>query len=490
MINFLYRFELKTLISLGGSLLLIFPVYSFFRHGFDPLIFALLIISIILILLINKQQRYQTKMQQALQSISHNMLQGKLEQRIFPINKAINSPLNEIALKINGSLDQMETFIREVHTAFECVWSGKFYRSTFPVGMRGIFSQTLSDIDTTINTMEQGYWEKQKDQLLFELDGLRNINLLQNLKKNQSNLTLIAAKMSEVESSSLESVEMAQKSEQTVNQVLTNINQLISSVNTMRGSTKTLSMASKEITEVTSFIAGVADKTNLLALNAAIEAARAGEAGRGFAVVADEVRNLAVETKGATDNISRIIQQLVDSSTIIVNDTETMNTLSQESHQFINNFKQDFTQLSENSQQTLEVVNHTRLISFAALAKVDHIVYVQKAYRVLDSGRDSQEARDVEVDDQHCRFGQWLKNDDGGKQYSDLQAFTELQQPHYAVHFNVHQILNIISQNLWLRDKKLQDEILEYFKLTEANSNNLLDLIDTIIEEKQSIEAQ
>ncbi len=84
------------------------------------------------------------------------------------------------------------------------------------------------------------------------------------------------------------------------------------------GSTNTtvsqLNESSTRIGEVVNLINSIAEQTNLLALNATIEAARAGEAGRGFAIVANEVKELAKQTAGATEEISRTIAAIQDDS--------------------------------------------------------------------------------------------------------------------------------------------------------------------------------
>ena len=68
--------------------------------------------------------------------------------------------------------------------------------------------------------------------------------------------------------------------------------------------------SSAAIGNVVNLIAQIARQTTLLALNSTIEAARAGAAGKGFAVVATEVKALAVQTQGATEEISRKIEAL------------------------------------------------------------------------------------------------------------------------------------------------------------------------------------
>jgi methyl-accepting chemotaxis protein len=67
---------------------------------------------------------------------------------------------------------------------------------------------------------------------------------------------------------------------------------------------------SNQMNTIIDTINSIAGSTGMLALNASIEAARAGESGKGFAVVASEISNLANQTKMATVDITKLIENI------------------------------------------------------------------------------------------------------------------------------------------------------------------------------------
>lgn len=88
------------------------------------------------------------------------------------------------------------------------------------------------------------------------------------------------------------------------------------------GAVTQLAVKVEDVKNFTQAILQISAKTNLLALNASIEAARAGEAGRGFAVVADEIRALSENTRESANQITEIIDELVNDVSAT---TESMN---------------------------------------------------------------------------------------------------------------------------------------------------------------------
>jgi methyl-accepting chemotaxis protein len=85
---------------------------------------------------------------------------------------------------------------------------------------------------------------------------------------------------------------------------------------------KRLRMHSETIGTIVASVQDVAEQSNLLAVNASIEAARAGESGRGFAVVASEIKSLADQSKEATKEIRRILEETSNSIQAVVTATD------------------------------------------------------------------------------------------------------------------------------------------------------------------------
>ncbi|MEA1922235.1 MAG: methyl-accepting chemotaxis protein, partial [Pseudomonadota bacterium] len=90
-----------------------------------------------------------------------------------------------------------------------------------------------------------------------------------------------------------------------------------------------------EINKVTEVISGISSQTNLLALNATIEAARAGEAGKGFAVVASEIKALAGQTAAATEEITKEINAVQQSTQVTTKDIREIGTTINEVSEMI-----------------------------------------------------------------------------------------------------------------------------------------------------------
>jgi methyl-accepting chemotaxis protein len=72
-----------------------------------------------------------------------------------------------------------------------------------------------------------------------------------------------------------------------------------------------LNNQSKLIADIIATVDDLAQQSNLLAVNASIEAAKAGVQGKGFGVVAREVKNLSKQSKVATANVRKILNDIV-----------------------------------------------------------------------------------------------------------------------------------------------------------------------------------
>ncbi len=484
--NLFSRFSSQQLVVLRLIIIISAFVYVTVQYGLDEVVIGFAVAALFSAWLSWQKIGENRQLSSNIYQLADQLRQGELEYRIMNIPE--HSFMAKTAWALNDAMDQIETYMREIKTVACHAEKDLFYRKIMPQGLKGLFHSSMNTIQVSYDAIEESFWHNHKEAMGLKLNRMRTGNLLDKLQSTQNDIRNIADEMVTVEVTSKKSVDNAIESKVAVNSVVQNTRQVLEKITELEASSADLDQSSDEISQIITFIATIADQTNLLALNAAIEAARAGEHGRGFAVVADEVRALASNTKEATDKIDGIIKRLLNASEVTSRNSAQMNELIQESSRLISSFEQNFADFSDISQSTLEIVSNASMVCYISLAKVDHMVYLQRAYGAIDQGSDSENAQAVMVDEHGCRFGQWLQEETGGAQYRHLPAYNKITEPHGQVHQSVRNVLHLLSED-WTFNTQLQQQIIDTMEQAEQASSDLMQILDSIVDEKQRFES-
>jgi hypothetical protein len=279
--------------------------------------------------------------------------------------------------------------------------------------------------------------EDETRQCQVEAAGLRDLfanfqTFGQSLTDVQSSLNLLAQDMKAGKERAVEAQGVSSDSRASIEGIARNLAVLAENSRNTAVQVGALDTRAQEISGIIQLIKEIADQTNLLALNAAIEAARAGEQGRGFAVVADEVRKLAERTTKATSEISGLVTQIRSDSTV---SRDQMDTLAKQSGMFSEDGQkaaQSMRSLLELSSVMERSIGGSALRSFCELAKVDHLIFKFRVYKVL-LGLSNETANEFAADTE-CRLGKWYYQGDGHANYSKLPGYREIENPHKRMH--------------------------------------------------------
>ena len=484
--NLFYRFSPQA-ISRAGIVLWFLSLVALLISDNNPFVImscAFILIAYAYILLTQQNLRFKNfgKFSDVLQASA----QGELGHRLS--NSSNDYIMRKASSDINDLFDQMETYIREVEASFKEASQDRFYRRPLAKGLKGQFSVSIERISEAFNGMEEAYFLAHCQRLDTSISQVKTNSLLKNLERNQSDLQKVADQMQEVEAISSQGVSLSTDALQNIRSVLGDLHQQIEMTSTIESSANHLQERSSEISEVVTFINSIAEQTNLLALNAAIEAARAGDAGRGFAVVADEVRSLAKNTQKATANIGALIGEFTRATTMMADQAEKMNKMTDNARTATQEFEDSFNQLAQIAQQTYEKVNYSQIVSFASLIKVDHMIYVQNGYQALELGPQSSAWDTVMVNHHDCRFGQWYDSGVGHQHFSHLPSYKGIDPLHQAVHKHMLSTLELTNSEDWRKNLRLHQKLQDGFMAIEDNSIKLIGLIDYMTDEKLKFE--
>lgn len=173
----------------------------------------------------------------------------------------------------------------------------------------------ISDNVSSCNRASEGVVSAVEELSRGSMDMAESVqNTAMSINDIGEDIDSITALAKEANDAAIEVKEISNKAKQNLEQLL-NVNG-----ETVEISKKAVegileaSTAVEEIRQAADVITGIASQTKLLSLNASIEAARAGESGRGFAVVASSIQGLAEESDKSTNEIRKIIENIISKS--------------------------------------------------------------------------------------------------------------------------------------------------------------------------------
>ncbi len=439
---------------------------------------ALIVLAILSLFVLkdNPANLYEDKLLEKIIKTLKDAKDGKLSSRVI-VDKN-ESKLEEIALYVNNTLDQMEIILRETRSTISAVSEGKMHRNMYPNGFHGEFIETAESIQKAVSSIKTSQRYKIMGELSTKFSSFNNgmkgnfDTIAEDINKTQDSFAVVTTLTKDAEISANKTFNSAQKTAKEIsklNELVTNTSNAIEQMDENVNS----------ITTIISFIKDISDQTNLLALNATIEAARAGEGGRGFAVVAGEVKNLAERTNQATKDIGVTIGSIQEQSSSISKNATNMSLIANNANSTMYNLSDAMSSLTKDISTTSKQSNQSSFALILANYKIHHIIYKSEAYSAVVNANATKKLIKSHKD---CGFGLWYYGE-GAELFGSNTTFKMMDSYHSKFHKLINENLESVMKTEGITNNEQKDEIMRRFREAEECFNSLLTLMDNLADE-------
>lgn len=250
--------------------------------------------------------------------------------------------------KRDDELGRMATAVQKFVTNFATVLTGIQTASKELGEVSDEFQSIFTDMKDSLDTTKQAV-DSIAQNTIAQAD--QTTEMKDRIDATSESIACISENIGSLNQSAEKMGHYNQSAEEIMEELITISSKSGEAIENVRNQTELTNQSAQQIQTVTQIIADISNQTNLLALNASIEAARAGENGRGFAVVAEQIRLLADQSKESTEQISKLISELIENAHVSVQITQTVSEAVTQQNDRIQSTEEIFKQLNTEIEQ-------------------------------------------------------------------------------------------------------------------------------------------
>lgn len=158
-----------------------------------------------------------------------------------------------------------------------------------------------------------------------------------------------------------------------------------------------------KIKKAAEMIKNIARQTDLLAMNARIEASHAGQYGKSFAVVANEIKSLAENSNDFSEEIEKIIEELIVKVKDSVDTISTLEVAMFEQNESVKNTKLKFEGIALSIEEIENIVEVLNSINKSIKEKREEVnVIIQNLTAISEENAASTEEVSASIEEQNA----------------------------------------------------------------------------------------